>query len=538
MAGHAGAKLQLMAIGPQNAYLDQDPQVTMFSSKWEQSSRFAIEAMEDLPLRTPGFGKTAVFKVFPRGDLLGDMHLQIKVPAVQPEVGVGLSLRPMPACSPGTSMPTTAGTISLGGVAVLLSGLPPNSPGTMHLMTGNEGRVWEYERAFAYTDPLTGSTETQVTRWMVAIYFSGMVLVTYERVQGSMQGPESITITRLQKSTSLGVPVDSSVAAFVLPLGDVVTQNDVWEEPVAYALMRRARFVVDDLLLHDHERLWYDMCDSLAVSQSHAHGYTDMLGKGLSMGREHTVILPFKFMCCKFHGQRQAFFPIGLIPSCSVRVEVDVESFGACAPRSPVLPTTEPGLLHMKLVSDRVFLDADERNGMLLQAQRQELTIMYEDAQDVDALNYTEGDGGSVYPVRNLSLDMSELNLPVKALVWVVYPEQVTTMFDYREVVETATLLFGSLERMTANGDQFLQQQRWTHARRIDPRAIYMYSFALNAWQAEPNGAADFSALQNPVLKVTLKPEADAEKLKCKAWGMTYNWLTFKRGRVARVFAT
>lgn len=517
---HLGTGVQLAAVGPQNKHLDLDPSVTYFYNKALRAGTFASEPLEELPLQTAGFGKTAVFEVAPRGDLLGDMHLQFRVPAVQPLLGVNVHPQGLPD-GWRTDWPDAQSFSELIEDAFVVGPAPfyvamSSSPGdltwseTVREMPDGQGTAWE---------SVWGET-----RWEVAVHATGYVVST-------LYGGDERTLT-VGAASFLQKP-GASVCVWVAPDGGVVTENDTWRSPLAYVLMRRVRFMVDDLVLHDHERLWYDLCDRLSLGQGHVRGRGEMLGVGLSMGLSHTLLLPLKFMCCAGAQTPRAYFPVVLVPNCRVRVELQLEQFALAAPSGMRVPAAQPRSLDVRLVAERVWLDADERNTMLLKP----LTLMYEGTQDMDAVNYSQASDGGIAPSARVAVDLAEMNLPVKSLAWVVYPEATPHLFEYLGLVERAVLQFGSLERESSDGDTFRLQQAWSHAPRCQPGNVHLYSFALRAWGEAPCGAADFSALQKPVLRLQLRPEAASQQLKCKVWGVTYNWLRFERGRLTRVFS-
>lgn len=528
MAAHLGTGIQMASVGPQNAYLDLAPQVTAFRHRHQRCTRHATEPQERRPLQEVGFGGVAVFDVSTGGDMLGDMHVQVAVPAVQPRLGHldgpddaplypglpahdGWQQGTQPAVAPSGAY------LSLQGFPAL--GLRASVPGgaTLH--------------SFADAGML----------WYVLVHPDGRVLSHIAEAPGG-GGTVDLVVTQMGGPvTTVPQRVGVTLALFVAPGGEVAARNDTWQDPLAYALMRRARFVVDGYAVHDHERLWYDLLDRLTLPAGQAAGLRDMLGVGLSMGRAHTVLLPLKFMCCSTpHTRRKrSFFPRLLLPKSVIRVEVELESLAGCAPAGSVVPTREPAALDVRLVAELVFLDADERAGMLLQPRH---TLMYEGVQDMDAANYDESalDGGRPARTNGCTVDLSELNLPVRALVWVLYAAapRPARYFDYVDAVEEATLLYGSLERAVGGGPAFSKQQVWSFGGRCAPGGnVYLYSFALRPWSPDPSGAADFSLVSKPTLRLLLTPEAKAQALRCKVFGATYNWLHFEQGRMRHAFS-
>lgn len=504
MAAQLGTGIQLAAVGPQNKLLDLDPDVTMFHMPFIQSSRFASEAVEELPLQTVKFGGTAVFELLPQGDYLGDMHVQFQVPAVQHPLGLRLDPMPPPQPRSEAVAVTGASELQVGPLRVTLGGGPRD--GITYGIEG--GACWRFEG------------------WSVALFTSGRIEAT---LHGG-EGPQHLAVSGV--SGGFVVHPDSTLALHVSG-GAAVTHNDTWPDQLAYRLMRRVRFIVDDITVHDHERLWYHLQDQLQVPVGHEAGLRELLGSGLSMGRAHTIVLPLKFMSCGSLAQPRTYFPAMLVSRCSMRVELELGSFAECAPREVLAPTLPPAPLATRLVVEQVTVDRDERNVVL---REREVVVMYVGAQDMDALNYDVSSGGAPMLRASVNVDLSELNLPVKALVWVVYPEQVADMFDYRDAVQGATLLFGSLERVSGVGEAFSGPSIFSHGPRCQPGNVYMYSFALRPWEMEPSGAADFSALSKPTLRLDLKRPEQQPPLKCKVWGLTCNWLRFRDGRVTQAF--
>lgn len=519
---HLGTGIQLLSVGPQNAYLDLQSQVTAFYRRHKRCTRHATEAREKLPRQDVGFGDTAVFDVSTGGDMLGDMHVQIRVPAVQHTLGY---------LDPEESLPQNLPDIEGWEEQRVANAQLANATLSMSTL-GTSG-----QRA---SKP--GSTlfwfSTATADWYLLAHYDG--LVHSHVIAHAGQQATQLSITTARGVTTLQQRAGQTLALYIAPGGEVVTQNGTWHGPLAYVLMRRARFVVDDLVVHDHERLWYDLLDRLTVSEGHAAGLRDMLGTGLSMGRPHTLFLPLKFMCCATPTSRhkRSFFPRLLVPKSVVRVELELEQLAACVPAS-VVPLQEPVSLDLRLVTEHVFLDADERAGMLL---RQRHVLMIESVQDMEATNYDEAalqDDGRPAMARGATVDLSEINLPVRALLWVVYRDvwPPAQPFDYLDAVQEAQLMFGSLERVAGDGPAFSKQQMWTHSPRCAAEGtVYMYSFALRPWEPDPSGAVDFSLVRKPTLRLLLGDGVQGLGVKCKAFAATYNWLRFENGRVMAEF--
>ena len=75
----AGALMQLVAYGAQDAYLTGDPQITFFKVVYRRHTNFAIESMEQTLEGDAAFGSTVSCKIARNGDLLGATYVEMKL---------------------------------------------------------------------------------------------------------------------------------------------------------------------------------------------------------------------------------------------------------------------------------------------------------------------------------------------------------------------------------------------------------------------------------------------------------------------------
>ena len=88
---HLGTAVQIAARGAQDGSLTgSDPGDSWFVRHVRDSPTFGEEAVEIPPLRAAAFGKTAVFPLPRDRDMLGDMFLELRLPALQPTLGTSL----------------------------------------------------------------------------------------------------------------------------------------------------------------------------------------------------------------------------------------------------------------------------------------------------------------------------------------------------------------------------------------------------------------------------------------------------------------
>ena len=78
-----GGLLQLVARGKQDVFLTGNPQITWFKMVYRRYTNFAIESMPMYFDGTPDFGKRITCLVPRRGDLLGQIILEVTLPALK-----------------------------------------------------------------------------------------------------------------------------------------------------------------------------------------------------------------------------------------------------------------------------------------------------------------------------------------------------------------------------------------------------------------------------------------------------------------------
>lgn len=330
-------------------------------------------------------------------------------------------------------------------------------------------------------------------------------------------------------------------------LGDVMVEvqlpnlgipGGAWVDAVGYVLMTRVRLVMDDVVIHDHERLWYDLVDKLFAPHGRKAAIDAMIGRGrhLPTDRAHTVVVPLKFFCCTNHYPTRQFLPLASAASRSALVvELSTESLQACVqlPAGAQLPAVAS--LEAKVLTEQTFVEQDEQRA----AWQRRSVIMVDAFQDVDALNYEFGDG-SVYTMASVTMDLREINLPVKSLIFVAYDENAVAekrYFQYEDCVHAASLVIGAAERFAPRGgDYFSLVQTYQHSTRCTSDRVHLYSFALDAAQRQPCGALNFAAVEKPTMRVQLRGTG-GKNIKVKAFAHCINWLAVQKGDMTFVFS-
>ena len=84
-----GGLMQLVAYGAQDVYLTGDPQITFFKCVYRRHTNFAVESIEQTILGTPGFGRRITCILSRNGDLVGNVLLEVTLPALTSGAWIG-----------------------------------------------------------------------------------------------------------------------------------------------------------------------------------------------------------------------------------------------------------------------------------------------------------------------------------------------------------------------------------------------------------------------------------------------------------------
>lgn len=328
--------------------------------------------------------------------------------------------------------------------------------------------------------------------------------------------------------------------------GVVLSSNLTWRDSVGYLLLRRARFRIGETIVHDQERLWYHISDALFMPHGRKAALDAMIGRGssLSVAREHTLFVPLKFLCCKDHRDAQTYLPLAGLTGVPISVELELESFEKCVtPAVLAAGGVEPfdnlqavptrfGL-RATLLCDYVRLDTPEQTVFL---RDEEQTLQFEQVQDMEAPAFVANSSGTMI-LPAVKVDLSELNIPTKLLVAVVYDTVTGTPFVFEtDAVVNMYLEFNAQERFEARSSEYFQlQQRYDYLGPVGRPArdgIHAYSFALDASRVQASGSVNFSALELPFLKATLNTDvvSAGTRFVVKVFSVSYNWLVCKQG--------
>ena len=391
--------------------------------------------------------------------------------------------------------------------------------------------------------------------------------------------------------------------------------GDTWVPAIGYALLRRVRVWLNDTLLSDTERLWYDLHDRLFETKDTAA----MLGSGapLSLAQPHVVHVPLKL---PWH--RGNWFPLVAAFGGRMTLDIEAEAFAACirpvprvdasssdlrratyltptlvrvdlvpspAPRTLTLVSASgaevairailPGVagvtvslgapwaaaearcgagavpvgaatlqfpgrpeeLDVRCLFEVAFLDSPERFGI----RRARALFHCDTAVDMEAATYKEmvdADGRVArVGLTTAQIDLSELNFPVRALVWVVYDAAFQNMFQYHvDALRSCRVFANNQEIVGPQPGAYFQLMTKQAQGRVAPArdGVHFLPFSLDVGSLQPSGALALDRAKQPFLEVTLTDtfRATAPKATVKVFAIVRRLLVVYNG--SAVFLT
>ena len=201
----------------------------------------------------------------------------------------------------------------------------------------------------------------------------------------------------------------------------------------------------------------------------------------------------------------------------------------------PVFPAATPEL-QAKVIFDMAFLERDERYTLL----NTPITWTFQTQVDMEAKTYKESLGvdGSMHRIflKTVKVDLSEINYPVRALVWLVYPENFGASGGYFSYVaqpfENCQLYLNNQElTLQRPGKHFELLAAYTAGTRCEAQGIFVHSFALDLPSPQFSGSVGFDKARQPFLIVNLTDSMAQERAVVKVFAIVRRSLILYKGR-------
>lgn len=318
--------------------------------------------------------------------------------------------------------------------------------------------------------------------------------------------------------TQVDIPKSGDMLAdmylqITLPAVPAAPSGSRWAKLAAYTLLRRVRLLLNDQELHNIERLWYDIQDTLYASAGHAKGLDAMVGRTpLSMNKPHVLYVPLRTMTCR-KGASRPTLPLQAIPRASLKLDIEWETPDKLSPHFAA------GTVDVKVLVDYVELEEPEKSRVI-----QGTTLAFESVIDSDGLNYYIDSDGLVRDTPTIKVNLGNVRFAVKYLVWVAYEENGQLFTYLQNPLDKTVLTCNNQERFEPRPSNYFSIiQKYQHTANARDGPLGVYSFAFDATSRYPSGVADFGAMSQVGLQADVAP--GSPRFKLKVFSVYYNFL-------------
>ena len=287
-----------------------------------------------------------------------------------------------------------------------------------------------------------------------------------------------------------------------------------WSPHIVYTLIRRVQVYMAGLLVVDHERLWNYVSDALYTPKSRRY-YARQVDRYIN--KEHQILIPLQMPW-----STTRFFPM-VATDVPIWMDVEVESLAACLVGGSVdTPTQQPP--YAALLVQHVFMEKAERYTFLFKP----LAFPVVWVADTETV-FTSA-------AKQIKVDLSEINYPVKTLVWVVYRVGDSSFQFIKDAIADDALCLES-QNLTNENPATLSSfaGRWrrrTESSRDD--GIHVMHLGAPPEDTLISGALDFSKAKRPFLLLRLRQRALQEGVQyvCKVFAQCSRSIRIQYGQV------
>ena len=513
-----GGLLQLIAQGKQDIFLTGNPQVTWFKMVYRRYTNFSID-QQIIPFDSqPDFGRRITVQIPRKGDLLGPLWMEIKLPALYHS----------------TETESVSKTVLQG--SYVISGTPSGTRLNLTSYSGFPTTV----ASIIYTGIVTPSDTSYYSVWdngsptlypsgtsITGVYDSSGILITSGTVA---------TITGFQMSASANtaaLTTGINTIQFALTTTSQQPKRMSYTNATAHALIQEISIEIGEQEIDKQTGEWMEIWSNYTVTQDKLQAWENMIGKiaGMSSGNSTSydttpvgngslkgplsLHVPLRFWFCKNPG---LFLPLLALQYHPIRINITLRKLQdmfmpATTTEDPCETTVKPAsITSLVLYGDYIHLDTEERRRFVANAHEYLIEqVQYSPTISIDAnANYVQ------VPL--------EFNHPTRELYWFIQRDRATQFnqwFNYTNLslgesiplplngldqqppyvnqILTALLRIDGFERFderTADYFRLVQPYQY-HTNVPVGDYVYSYSFALRPEDIQPSGSMNASRLDS-----------------------------------------
>ena len=348
-----------------------------------------------------------------------------------------------------------------------------------------------------------------------------------------------------------------------------------WVDRVGYAMIKVARLLIDDQIIHSCDKYVHATADLLRLPIEKVRGKNEMIGGGgyLAANTEHVLYVPLAF----FHGRPReghGWLPTWALRNSVVAVEIEFESIfdvvlvedqgalirptdvdafflteivdpAATAPniKTVVVDGVSTNLEYkplkiehgkMSLLAHSAFVGHEARFFHMRAEQ------MIEQVQTAESTNASESNVDVERFVDKFFADMPFVN-NVKTLFWTVQRRSdvlANRYFQFLDAVDTAAIHFDGGRTEIRRGSYYRVVEPYFSRLQTGSSNVYCWSFALDADAHQPSGVAFLSNFNTKRARLEiLEPYGNVELI-ARTFGASYNALVSDGGKGRLTYVT
>lgn len=333
-----------------------------------------------------------------------------------------------------------------------------------------------------------------------------------------------------------------------------------WVNKIGLALIKSVELEIGGVRIDRHTSEWMDAWSSLTRKFDKDNGFRQMIGDlplaERETNKEMTLYIPLMFFFNLFHGLS---LPLVSIAFHEVRFNFEFRRLSEVLIPPPKPSTVATDAEHNGIVllddtfasmqatlyADMVFVDVEERRRFSKNPHEMLVTVIQVLGDEV----VPEPPAGTLEKdsdfYRQITLNFVH---PVKELVWVFVPNDMSASndyFEYADVVKEASLLLNGQPRFTPRkGSYFRLLQPYQHHTAVPGKPVYVYSFGLNPEDPQPSGTLNFSRIDHAQLRLSAKYPTKAaapttyQGGRFKVFALSYNMMRIKGGLAGLAYSS
>ncbi len=524
-----GGLIQLVAYGPQDLFLTNEPQITFFKIVYRRHTNFTLEVIPQDFIHTPDFGKRVTCILSRNGDLIRKVHVVIELPTIPQFKDENNNLDPI----------SKFAWVKKIGYAIIKTVEIEIGGELIDRQYGDWLNIW-YElscRKNQNLDHMIGNIEqiTSYTNGKPSFKLFVPLQFWFNRVAGLALPIVSLQYNFIKINLELN---DFSKCYLVSPTYTINIDNDFvnfkkyeYIRQIANNQITYARYIYFDILTR-----------TLYLSRITDNGFQSLTETNPDLIQDETQQKALLYATDANGNLINAQFLIkGMESGFEAMPRINaVEKIY----KNNTVNFSNIVLKNCFLLVEYGFLDDDERI-RFSQARHEYLIdqIFYNGESSIDGLHQSFKVGFTQACKELIWVSQLGLTQNARNNDTFNYTDTVLLKPDgsyvLSNIITQETILFNGHERLTMReSEYFTKIQPYQHHTHNPQNIINVYSFALFPEDHQPNGVANLSRIDNVDLKIVVKPEINFNyTAKLRIYGVVYNILRIANGISGLVFA-